>query len=235
MKNFFFILVCFFVLGSISIFAQVNTNYDGPKPEVVKGAKSFVFLYTPFQGRLEPVYVGTTSFYNSEDVSTIDLVGAGFRYFVTNQIAAGIGVNFGTRSGSMDGETAKYESTVTTIGIAFDFDYHFKSLYSVSPYIGINVNYAMISETFETTPKVVGATSSKVEYSGNGFGAAGKLGFDWYFTEGLSLGGMYSLGITSLGEPERTSSGGSTSITDKGTSGTFFGISSASVILNVHF
>lgn len=234
MKSLFNILIFFFVIISISIFGQVNTDYDGPKPEVVKGAKSFVFQYTPFQSSLEPVYVGTASLYN-DDVTSIDLMGAGFRYFLSNQIAAGIGINFGSSSSTLETESAKYEASITSLGIALNIDYHFKSLYGVSPYIGFNLNYAMISETFDTTPAVVGSTSSKTEYSGNGFGAAGKIGFDWYFTEGLSLGGAYSLGITSLGEPERTSTGSGTSTTDKGSSATSFGISSASVILNVHF
>ena len=38
------------------------------------------------------------------------------------------------------------------------------------------------------------------DYSGSGFGAAAQFGFDWFFTEGISLGGKYALGFRSLGK-----------------------------------
>jgi len=91
------------------------------------------------------------------------------------------------------------------------------------------VNFSSLSGTDEFTPE--GGATDKTEYSGSGFGAAAQFGFDWYFTEGLSLGGKYALGFRSLGEPEVTSEGE----TEKGPSSTAFGISTFSVILNVHF
>ena len=68
-------------------------------------------------------------------------------------------------------------------------------------------------------------------YSGSGWGISAQFGFDWYFTEGLSLGGKYAFGFRSLGEAEVTSEGE----TEKGPSSTSFGISTFSVLLNVHF
>lgn len=221
-------IILFVVFGFTSMVAQVNSNYDGPKPEVRAGAKSLVFQYTPFQSNLEPVYVGTVSV-PDEAFSSADLMGAGFRYFITNQIALGLGLSFGTSSSTLETETGKSESSMTVFGVGIDANYHLASLYGVSPYVGVNVNFSSLSGTDEFTPD--GGATETTDYSGSGFGAAAQFGFDWYFTEGLSLGGKYALGFRSLGEPEVSSEGE----TEKGPSSTAFGISTFSVILNVHF
>lgn len=207
-------------------FAQVNTNYDGPKPEVREGSKSFVFRYTPFQGNFDPAFVGSASEYPE---SIVDLYGAGFRYFVTNQIAVGLGLNFGTGSSTQEFANGDKEHlSATSFGVSVDGNYHFKALYSVSPYVGVNLNFASVSSTLEQTTDNV---TDKTEYTGSGFGAGVNFGFDWYFTEGLSLGGKYTLGFRSLGKPDRKTG----NVTVEGPSRTSFGIGTASVILNVHF
>jgi outer membrane protein W len=156
-------------------------------------------------------------------------MGAGFRYFVTNQIAIGLGFSYGTSSSSLETEAGKSETSSTLLGVGIDANYHLMSLYSVSPYVGVNINLGTLSETDEFTPE--GGELETTEYSGNGWGLAAQFGFDWYFTEGLSLGGKYALGFRSLGEWEVTSEGE----TEKGPSSTSFGISTFSVLLNVHF
>ena len=212
------------LVATLSI-AQVNKNYDGPKPEIVKGSKSFVFRYTPFQSNFDPVYVSTVSVFETDNM---DLFGAGFRYFFTNQIAAVLGLNFGTGSTSQEFENGdKAETSSSTFGLSVDGNYHLKPLYSVSPYVGVNLNFGNYSSTVELTED---GTTTKTEFSGSGFGFGINFGFDWYFTEGLSLGGKYTLGYRSLGKPEEKS--GNTTV--EGQSSSSFGVGSASVILNVH-
>jgi hypothetical protein len=234
MKVFTHSIALILILGYTSLFSQVNKSYDGPKPEVEKGAKSFIFQYTPFQSNLEPVYVGTVS-YPDEYVESKDLFGAGFQYYITDQIALALGLSFGSSSSTLDSENSKTETSNTEFGVGIDANYHLASLYGVSPYIGVNVNFSSLSGTNEYTP--TGQELQKTEISGSGFGAAAQFGFDWYFTEGLSLGGKYSLGFRSLGEPEITypdEGGDGPTETVKGPSSTSFGISTFSVILNVH-
>jgi hypothetical protein len=228
MKSFVHSIALVLILSYTSLFSQVNSNYDGPKPEVRAGAKSFVFQYTPFQSNLEPVYVGTISI-PDDGISSIDLVGAGFRYFITNQIALGLGLSFGSSSSTLESETGKSETSATLFGVGVDANYHLMSLYGLSPYVGLNVNFGTLSGTDEFTPE--GEATETIEYSGNGFGIGAQIGFDWFFTEGLSLGGKYALGFRSLGEAEITSEGE----TQKGPSSSLFGISTFSVILNAHF
>lgn len=206
-------------------FAQVNSNYDGPKPEVRQGSKSFVFMYTPFQSNFDPVYVSTVSVFDDDQMN---LFGAGFRYFFTNEIGVTLALNFGTGSTEQEFPNGdREENSASTLGIAVDANYHLKALYGVSPYLGINANFGTYSSKTELTEEGVTTTT---EYSGNGFGAGINFGFDWYFTEGLSLGGKYTLGFRSLGKPEQTV--GPTTV--EGQSASFFGIGTASVILNVH-
>jgi len=221
-------ITVFLFFSSSILFAQANKNYDGPKPEVYKGSQSFVFQYTPFQSNLEPVYVGSISI-PDQNLSSANLFGAGYQYYFTNQIAVVFGLSYGTTSSSLEDDNGKTESSLTLFGISVDGNYHLVSLYSVSPYIGLHINYGLLSGSDEFTPD--GGETLTTDYSGNGFGIAAQCGFDWYFTEGLSLGGKYALGFQSLGKPEITTEDG----TEEGPSSTAFGISTFSVLLNVHF
>jgi hypothetical protein len=220
-----FLILMLMVLVTAINFGQVNSNYDGPKPEIKKGSKSFVFRYTPFQSNLEPAYVSTVSVFDEEN---LDLFGIGFRYFFTDEIGVTGGLNFGTSSSSEEFTNGNKEDiSSTSFGISADANYHFHALYSVSPYVGVNINFGSLSSTTEETE---GGTTTKTEYYGNGFGVGVNFGFDWYFTAGLSLGGKYTLGLRSLGKPEEKI--GNTTI--EGQSSSFFGIGYASIILNVH-
>lgn len=222
MKNILVMLV--FAVASFT-FAQVNSKYDGPKPEIRQGSKSFVFMYTPFQSDFKPVYVSTVSSYPDEQV---DLMGAGFRYFFTNQFGVTLGWNFGTASTEQEFPNGdREELSATSLGVSVDGNYHFAALYGVSSYLGLNINYGMTSSEFKET---TGGETTTTEFSGTGFGAGINFGFDWYFTEGLSLGGKYTLGFKSVGKPEQKE--GATTV--EGQSSSFFGIGTASVILNVH-
>jgi len=228
MKTFKCAIILFLVLGYSTIFSQANKNYDGPKPEVYKGSQSFVFQYTPFQSNLEPVYVGSVSI-PDQNLSSADLFGAGYQYYVTNQIALVFGLSYGTTSSSLEDDNGKTDISETVFGISVSGNYHLTSLYSVSPYVGLNLNYGLYSGSYEDTP--AGEATETIDYSGNGFGVAAQCGFDWYFTEGLSLGGKYALGFQSLGKPEIKYDDGTV---EEGPSTTMFGISTFSVILNVH-
>jgi len=225
------------LIGSTLSFAQLNSGYDGPKPEVYSGSKSFVFMYTPFQSNFNPVYVASASGNSTGGTSFSDmnLYGAGFQYYVTKDIALVLGVSFGTSSetqDSMNTYTPKNETSSTSLGIALDANYHLKALYGVSPYIGVNVNFGSYSESDETT---TGGSTTKMESKGSGIGAGLNFGFDWYFTEGMSSGGKYTIGFRSMSAPEVTSTTGSTSNTFTGPSRTSIGTGAASVMLNVHF
>lgn len=222
------------LFASTLTFAQANRGWDGTKPEVYKGSKNFVFMYSPFVSpNLGSVYAGAfTEFQDTANTRINNLFGVGFQYYVTPEIALQFGLNFGysKEEPTWAGATASMSST--TFGLSVDANYHFKSLYSVSPYLGLNANFGMGSSTQEIT---VGTTTNKIEYSGNSFGFGFNFGFDWYFTPGLSLGGKYTLGLALNNQPTAKSTAGATTIELKGPKSTVFGTGIASIMLNVHF
>lgn len=214
------------LMSSTLLLAQANKNYDGPRPEVYQGSQSFVFQYTPFQTNLNPVYVGTVSV--PAQITSPNLFGAGYQYYVTNRIALVFGLSLGTNTNTIEDDNGSTETSLTVFGISVDGNYHLLSLYSVSPYIGVHLNYGLLSGSNVVDPD--GGATQTTDYSGNGVAVAAQFGFDWYFTEGLSLGGKYALGFQSLGAPEVTDENGTT----EGPSSTAFGISTFSIMLNVH-
>ncbi len=220
------------VVASTS-FGQANKGWDGVRPEVWKGSRAMVFMYTPFQSNLGSINAGSSSnFIDTNFSGESNLAGIGVQFYLSPNWALTGAINFGSRSDEATfpaGGTNKI--TQTSLGIAVDFDYHMMSLYSISPFVGINANFGMVNTKF--TPSGVG--TSTVEDKGTGFGAGLNMGFDWYFTPGMSLGGKYTLGFRSNSAPERTVSGSVLSSTTKGPSSTTIGTGIMSVMLKVHF
>jgi hypothetical protein len=236
MKKLFVSLMLVFLVSSFS-FAQINKNWDGTKPEVYKGSKNFIFMYSPFvSANLGSVYAGNYTSYNDSLKSDVNsLYGVGFQYYVSNQISLAIGFNFGmSQDKSTDLVSGDYKTTGTSLGASIDANYHFKPLYSVSPYFGLNVNFGMASSKIEYPANLAGGVS-QVKYSGSSFGTGLNFGFDWYFTPGLSLGGKYTLGATFATAPKITTTSASGEVETKGAANTSFGTGIASIMLNVHF
>jgi hypothetical protein len=239
---------CLFALITILFFfnsqagAQANKNWDGTKPEIYTGAKSFVFIYSPFvSGELNPAFAGYANL--STDTSlggTLfnmnfnSLYGVGFKYYVSPKFDLNIGLNVGSASmEEQDGGSGSTNQEVSafTFGVSLDGNYRLKSLYNISPYIGLNVNFTSVSGELKN---ISGSTYSD-EISGTTFGVGANFGFDWYFTPGMSLGGKYTLGWVGSGGLEETitSSNGTASYDYPKMSN--WGTGSASIIMNVHF
>jgi hypothetical protein len=232
LKKLFATLVLVLFVTSVSM-AQVNKNWDGVKPELRKGAHSLVFMYSPFvSGSFGPVFAGNYStFTDTTSLGTSSAYGAGYRYYFSPQFSLMGGVNFETGKTSYTGTSQTGEVTSTVYGISLDGMYQFKPLYSIAPYIGLNANFGMYSNESKVT---VGSTTYTLEDKGSAFGGGLGVGFDWYFTEGMSLGGKYTLGVRSYTAPERTTTGGPTSVTYTGADRTVIGFGIASIYLNVH-
>lgn len=238
MKKLFASLMLVILVSSFS-FAQINKSWDGTKPEIYKGSKNFVFFYSPFvSANLGGANAGNYSsptissgVVDSSSVNVNSLYGIGFQYYVSPEIALALGFhigNYSTEPTTVGNINTSYKTSGTTIGFSIDGNYHFKSLYSVSPYFGLNVNFGTGSYTQE-------GSNSKAEISGNSFGAGLNFGFDWYFTPGLSLGGKYTLGMRMDAQPTVKYTSGGTTNEYKGAKQTTLGTGIASIMLNVHF
>ncbi len=226
------VVVMLFVVASTS-FGQANKGWDGVKPEVWKGSRAMVFMYTPFQSNLGSISAGNSSvFLDSINAVETNLAGIGVQFYLSPNWSLTAGLNFGTNSSDATFNGGTTKTTRTSVGLAVDFDYHMMSMYSISPYVGLNASFGMTNVKFENT---VGATGITTEYKGTGFGAGANMGFDWYFTPGMSLGGKYTLGFSSNSAPEKTTSGSVASTTVKGPTASFIGTGIMSVMLKVHF
>jgi len=235
-KKLFAALTLVLFLTSLS-YAQVNKNYDGVKPECKKGSHALVFMYSPFvSGSLGAVFSGNASSYNDTlSSNTVALYGAGYRYWVSDQFSINGGINFGMDKVSATFTGGTSETKTTTYGINLEGLYQFKPMYSIAPYIGLGANFGMYDYTWDMT-QTVGGTSTTNEWtnSGNAFGVGLGIGFDWYFTEGMSLGGRYTVGLRSYSAPEGKYTSGTTSTTYKGPDRMIVGTGAASIFLNVH-
>ena len=211
---------------------KANPDYDGPKPEAIKGAKALLFNYTPFQSSFNPVNTGLVHTSPADDIDMfVPVGGIGFKAFFDDNFSAAIGIGISMSTESNDEENPKTTDSDFLAGLSLSGNYHFTALYSVSPYIGgeFSVGYSSISrkETFtqNTTERVT---------SGMTFGVAGVVGFDWYFTEGLAIGGKYTLGFFSLPDPTLEITTGENTTETEGATRTFFGTGIGSVVLTVH-
>jgi hypothetical protein len=233
MKKLFVLFVMSLFVVSAS-FAQINKNWDGTKPEVYKGSKNFVFTYSPFvSNNFGGNPSGMHSNYSDTINSTVSqMYGLGFQYFVTNEIGLVAGISFGSSSWEPKWAGSTGKTSTTMFGLSVDGNYHFKALYGVSPYLGLNVNFGSMNSTTDWT---AGTASGQEKSSGSSVGFGANFGFDWYFAPGISLGGKYTLGMQMNGAPEVTSTNGGTSLTRTGPKTSSFGTGVTSIMLNVHF
>jgi hypothetical protein len=238
-KKLFVALTLVLLVSSMSYaqYTPVNTGYDGVRPEVKKGSKAMVFMYSPFvSGSFgsAPVATVITNFdtTNIDNTSLGTTSGIGLKFFLNNQWSISPTFQFSTGSLNQTLTGGTVETKNTAFGLAVDVDYHLKALYSVDPYFGLNLGFASIKS--EAT-SVFGGTTSTSDFTSSGINVGIQAGFNWFFTEGLSLGGKYTIGANLLSSPERTTTGGTVSTTSTGPDGSIIGTGVASIMLNVHF
>ena len=205
-----------FVLSLLIVIGFVSTSFaqdeNMPRPITKSGSAAFIFNLSgigSFGLAAQPigsVTVGTTN---------PTIVGAGMKYFFADDMALKVSLAFGSASNGKD-TTAK--SSTMQFGIGAILEYHFKQLYSTSPYIGGGINFGTASAT------LAGGTTSETKYSGTLINIGVVAGFDWFFTKGLALGAEYGLGFTT-NSTSVTLPAGATSPTQPSPSGIGLGLS----------
>ena len=90
-------VVMFFAASTT--FGQANKGWDGTKPEVWKGSRAMVFMYTPFQSNLGAVNTGSSSlFQDSLNAGEQNLAGLGVQFFLSPNWSLTGGINFGSNT-----------------------------------------------------------------------------------------------------------------------------------------
>lgn len=211
MKTFVAVAVALMLLVGVAYAAEVPTS---------KGDKAMVFMFNGFDDLGLGGYPGEYGF--------------GMRYYIADGTAIRGGVTLG-KSSYVEESDEGYDDEEWNdmmMGVNVVYERHLESpCPAVSPYWGVGVGF--LSETNEhiypTGPETSDTTTDKF----TGLQVFGALGFEWGFTDCMTLGGEYELGwVSGSGETEYDDERAETY---GEWSGSFVGFTTASVYLSVYF
>jgi hypothetical protein len=163
--------------------AQETTGSDHDIIRPITKSGSAAFLFT-LQG------LGTFGI-GSPSVNGM-MSGVGVKWFVADDIALRVLLGFGSNQVAGIGPDSATTLTASSFGIGVGGEYHFRPLYSTSPYVGLQIGF-----TSASTDVAVGSGTATDKTTS--FGVAALAGFDWFFTRGLAVGAEMGLGFVSHG------------------------------------
>jgi hypothetical protein len=167
-----------------------ETNNDIIRPITKSGSAAFLFTISG----LGTFGIGAPAIGMNAGVQS----GVGMKYFVSDDLALRILLALATTS--QDSTISTQESSQTNYGVGVGIEYHFRPLYSTTPYVGAVVGFAGTSNKSTND----GVTTT---VSGTQFSIAAIAGFDWFFTRGIAAGAEMGLGFaTNSGSTEVGSS-----------------------------
>ena len=215
MKLFIFVLLAVMLVGITAQAGEVMTS---------KGDKAMVFMFNGLDDLSLGGYGGQ--------------YGIGMRYYIADGTAIRGGVQFGNWSETYESDYEGYaddENNYSLYGLNAVYERHMEGpCSSVSPYWGVGAGFAMRSDEYIWAAGSDGETTTTT-YKDSGFSGFGVLGFEWAFTNCMTLGGEYQAGYWMWsGETESEGIEDRSDTTDK-YSGSFMGFGTASVYLSVYF
>ncbi len=153
--------------------------------------------------------------------------GIGMRYYLADDLALRPGLEFNMLSGKDKVEDPEYKETLTAFGVNVALEQHLSGPTAISPYIGgkVGFNYGQDKEE---------QGDSEAKEKMTSFGLAGILGFEWGFTESLTLGGEYTLGLD-IGSHKVEVTEDNQTVTTEDDSFTHVGFGTAAVFLSVRW
>ncbi|MCK4410067.1 MAG: outer membrane beta-barrel protein [Candidatus Eisenbacteria sp.] len=215
MKLFIFVVLAVMLVGVTAQAAEVPTS---------AGDKAMVFMFNGFDDLSLGGYGGN--------------YGIGMRYYIADGTAIRAGLEFGMWSETCESDLEGYaddENNYTLYGLNAVYEKHMEGpCSSVSPYCGIGAGFAMQSDEYIYGIGSGGETSTTT-YKDTGFSGFGVLGFEWAFTNCMTLGGEYELGFWKWSGETESDTVESRSQTYDKYNGSFMGFSTASVYLSVYF
>ena len=215
MKLFIFMVLAVMLVGMTAQAGEVMTS---------KGDKAMVFMFNGLDDLSLGGYGGN--------------YGIGMRYYINDGTAIRAGLQFGKQSETWESDSegyADYEENYTVYGLNAVYEKHMEGpCSSVSPYWGVGAGFAMDSDEEVWAINAEGDTNSETDKT-TGFAGFGVLGFEWGFSNCMTLGGEYQAGFWMWsGETESEGVVGRTETTDR-FNGSFIGFGTASVYLSVYF
>ncbi len=199
------------LLIGLCIVVAASAAFAGGTPNTGMGAKQLVFEFSGLSNLGLSPYAG----------------GFGFRYFYADDTAIRGSLRFAY---AKDTDEADLEETTTSFGATVVWERYMAAIASVAPYMGIGVGYYYTKVESDVPVLVFADDTVKAEETTNTLIIPLVVGFQWYFTEAISLGGEYRLSYT-YDSGEVTVDGNKLG----DTSGSAFGFSAASVFFSVHY
>lgn len=188
-RSFTKFVAAFVLVGGLVLSAQAQDE-NIIRPITKSGSAAFVFNISglgAFGPTAQPI--GTVS-----DGSTSQTVsGAGFKYYLSDDLAAKVLLAFATTDNGVDETKGGQNVTTMQFGIGAIVEAHFGPLYSTSPYLGGGVQFATGSATSKSQ---VGGSTVEGSASGTQITVMAVAGFDWFFTRGMAIGAEWGLGFT---------------------------------------
>ncbi len=164
-----------------------------------------------------------------------DCWGVGMRYYISDMNALRGGLIFGnekvTYKAQEEGED-DLEETESEMGVEINYERHLEApCKSVSPYIGAGIGYWKWKCE---TPAVYTRDYPTYTEEESGFYLQALAGFEWGFTDCMTLGGEYQLGMASGSYDETSEYGGDTTTLSE-EEFSWMGFGTASVYLSVYW
>ncbi len=194
MKRFYPIIIAVLAL---CVFA--GSVYAGGEPMTSKGDKQLVFRFEGLS------YLGLNSYHRDAGAICYDddcyACGGGFgmRYFIDDGRAIRFGINLAYGADKWadyyDEGDEKWDREISCLEFGFEawYEKYFPVIHSIAPYMGFGFGYTYGSYEEKGNWGCAKATdTTTLSY----FDVMGALGFQWYFTQGMSLGGEYRVGYT---------------------------------------
>jgi opacity protein-like surface antigen len=164
-----------------------------------------------------------------------DCWGVGMRYYFSDMNAIRAGITFGNDNWTQKAQVEEgddYEYKESEIGFEANYERHLEApCASVSPYIGAGFAYYKWKNE---EPYVGTRDYAKDICEESGLDVHAIAGFEWGFTECMTLGGEYQLGFFSGSYTEEVDSGGETTTIDE-EEYSWMGFSTAALYLSVYW
>jgi outer membrane protein W len=204
--------------------AQAQTEADIIRPLTKQGSAAMMFT------------LGGIGTFGIGGPSVGPVGGAGMKYFFSDDMALRVLIGFSNSSSGADSTFTGTQNTgkevSTNLGIGAGVEWHFRPLYSTTPYVGAQLTFATQSRTNTTGFGTTAKPDVDVKNSQTDIGVGLFAGFDWFFTRGLALGGEVNAGFST--GSSATTNGSNVEITNPRTTNISVG-TSGSVHLIVYF
>lgn len=224
MRWFVACVICLLFVASMAQAAAVETT---------AGTKAMVFRFSGLSD------LGLSGYSGLPDFTGLDVpanVGVGVRYYISDGLAIRPGLDVGmasTKTKGAGGWTDEKESK-SVIGLSVAVEKHLPGPANVSPYMGAGAGVAMGKHTTEPTRFLPSDPGDELKTTDKAtmFNVFAMLGFEWGFTESLTLGGEYRLGLNAASGSSEEERQSAPTIKSGEISGIGIGFGTASVYLS---